>query len=91
MRSLASWSGWRVAAVWAGWLLFVVLALVTMAGVILWRVHQIESHAATRLPPQGSDFAISFVGAELTWVVAAILAPPLLFTGIWLRRRFGVR
>lgn len=91
MPSLASWSGWRVAAFWAGWLLFVVLALVTAAATILWRVHQLESSAPTRLPAQGSDFAIAFVPSELRWAIAAILAPPVVLTALWLWRRFGVR
>jgi hypothetical protein len=80
-----------VAAVRAGWFLFVVLTLLAMAAAILWRVHRLESHAATRLSPRGSDFAISFVDSELAWAVAAILAPPVLFTAAWLWRRFGAR
>jgi uncharacterized SAM-binding protein YcdF (DUF218 family) len=91
MPSLASWSGWRVAAVWAGWLLFIVLGLVTTFAVLLWRARRLESTAPTRLPAQGSDFAIAFVPSELRWVIAAILAPPLVLTALWLWRRFGVR
>lgn len=91
MTSLASWSGWRVAAVWAAWILVVVLALVTSLGAVLWRVHRLESPASTRLPPQASDFAISFVGSELPWAVVAIFGPPLLLTGVWLWQRFSVR
>lgn len=91
MTSLASWSGWRIAAAWTAWLLFVVFALVTTLAALLWRVHQLESSAPTRLPAQGSDFAIAFVPSELRWAIAAILAPPVVLTALWLWRRFGVR
>ena len=91
MPSLASWSGRRIAAAWAAWLLFVVLALITALAVLLWRVHRLESHDPTRLPPQGSDFAIAFVPSELRWAIVAVLAPPMILTALWLWRRFGVR
>ena len=90
MPSLASWSGWRLAAAWAAWLLFVVVALVTTLAVFLWRARRLES-AATRLPAQGSDFVVSFVGPELRWAAVAIVTPPLLLTIAWLWQRFGVR
>jgi uncharacterized SAM-binding protein YcdF (DUF218 family) len=87
MPNLTSWSRWRLAAVWAAWILFVVLALVTSLGVVLWRVRRLESTAPTRLPAQGSDFAISFVGSELRWAVMAVLMPPVLLTAAWLWQR----
>jgi hypothetical protein len=91
MPSLASWSGRRIAGVWMAWLLLILLALAVSLGVILWQVHQLESKAPTRLPPQSSDFIVSFVGSELAWTVAAILAPPVILTVVWLWRRFGAR
>ena len=91
MTSLASWSGWRMAAAWTVWLLFVILALVTTLAVLLWRARQLESTDATRAPGGGFDFAISFVPSQLRWVAFAILAPPVVLTAFWLWRRFGVR
>ena len=91
MPSLASWSGWRVAAVWAGWLLFVVLGLITTLAVLFWRARRLESTDAARSPAEGFDFAIAFVPSELRWALVAILAPPVLLTALWLWRRFGIR
>jgi hypothetical protein len=91
MSGHTSWSGRRLAVIWTAWLLFAAIALVASLGMVLWRVHRLESTAATRLSGRHSDVVISYAGSELRWAVVAVLVPPVLLTAVWLWQRSGGR
>ena len=83
--SVASWSVWRVLGVWAAWVLAVGLALAATLMILLWKAR----------PPLArglhSDFAIAITGPELRTGVLLLLLPPIAFTLVWARQRFGAR
>jgi hypothetical protein len=83
--SLVSWSVWRVLGVWIAWVLAFGLALAATLAISLSRA---RPPGARRLH---SDFVIALTGTELRWAVLLLLLPPVAFTVVWARQRFGPR